>query len=169
MNHSMPAGSMTATDVGMAPMTGTPPADYVMRAADSDMYEIQSSKLALARSKRADVKDYARMMIRDHTTTTNSLKAGVKRSKSPKPPMKLSAENAALVAQLRGTGPADFDRVYLEQQTMSHQKAWALHKGFATDGTDPALMQVAASAVPIVEGHLAQVKQMSSGAMSSGM
>ena len=52
-------GSMSASDVGASPMTGTSATDYVKLAADGDKYEIQSSKLALMRSKRADVKALA--------------------------------------------------------------------------------------------------------------
>ena len=66
-------GSMSATDVGASPMTGTSSTDYVKLAADGDNYEIQSSKLALMRSKRADVKALARQMITDHMQTSKSL------------------------------------------------------------------------------------------------
>jgi hypothetical protein len=38
--------------------------------------------------------------------------------------------------------------------------AWALEKGYATDGDDASLRRVAASAVPIVEEHLAMLKAL---------
>jgi len=69
------AGTMTATQAGVSPLMGTSATDYVKLAADADMYEIQSSKVALTRSKRADVKSFARQMIADHTTTTKALMA----------------------------------------------------------------------------------------------
>jgi len=59
---------------------------------------------------------------------------------------------------LRGTPAKDFDHVYWQQQLQAHQQAWALHKGFSTDGSDPALRKVAAGAVPIVEEHLKMIK-----------
>jgi putative membrane protein len=156
-----PGGSMAATDVGAAPMTGTPSASYVAWAADGDMYEIQSSKLALAKGTSAGVKTMAREMIADHTKT---LMAALPKTqpKVPKPPMKLSADNAAMITQLR-QAPADgFDALYMQQQLTAHQKAWSLHAGYATDGTDPALKQVATSAVPIIEKHLQHLKTMPS-------
>jgi len=44
--------------------------------------------------------------------------------------------------------------------------AWSLHKGYATDGTDPALKQVASTAVPIVEMHLQHLKSLSASSMA---
>jgi putative membrane protein len=74
--------------------------------------------------------------------------------------MKLSSENAAKVALLKKAPKGTFDDMYLQQQAQAHQAAWALHKGYATDGTDVALKQVANTAVPIVERHLMHAQQM---------
>jgi putative membrane protein len=49
----------------------------------------------------------------------------------------------------------------------AHQKAWALHKGYATEGTDPALKQVAATAVPIVERHITHLKSLMPASMTA--
>lgn len=164
-------GMMTATDVGVSPLTGTAATDYVKLAADSDMYEIQSSKVALSKSKRADVKSYAKEMISDHTATTKSLMAALKNDDRTiaRPSTRLSAENAAKIQLLKKAPKDNFDNLYLQQQLQSHQTAWALHKGYATEGTDPALKQVASTAVPVVERHLTHVKSMTSGAMGGGM
>ncbi len=173
MSHSMPmaSGSMTAADVGVAPITGTTPTDYVKMAADSDMYEMQSSKLALSKSRRDDVKGYAREMIADHTTTSKALMAALKNGDRTiaKPSTRLSADNAAKIALLKRAPKASFDDLYLQQQLQSHQTAWALHKGFSTDGADASLRQVAATAVPIVERHVMHAKQMAPASMSPAM
>jgi putative membrane protein len=162
------SGTMTAADAGASPMTGTTPANYAAWAADSDLYEIQSSKLALSRSKSPAVKTLAREMIADHTTTTKALMAALPKTspRVPKPPMTLSADNAAMIDQLKQASGSAFDAMYMQQQLQAHQKAWALHKGFATDGADPALQQVAASAVPIIEKHLQHLKSAPAGGMS---
>lgn len=162
---------MSPSDVGASPMTGTSASDYVKLAADSDMYEIQSSKLALTRSKRADVKGFAKQMIADHTKTTQSLKAALSnqdRKISP-PPMMLSDANKSKIDLLRKAPKGTFDQLYLQQQLQAHQMAWSLHDGYATDGQDPALKQVASTAVPIVEQHLSMLKGMSGAAGSQPM
>lgn len=153
-------GMMTAEQVGAAPMMGTPSANYAAWAADSDMYEIQSSKLALTKSRSDATKAFAREMIADHTTTTKALMAALPKTepKVAKPPKKLSAPSADKIAALKAASADEFDGLYMQQQADSHRAAWSLHKGYSQDGADPALKQVAASAVPIVEKHVAHTK-----------
>lgn len=153
-------GSMTASDVGASPMTGISATDYVKLAADGDMYEIQSSKVALMKSRRADVKAFAKEMIADHTNTSKSLKAALSNAdrKIAPPPMALSAANKSKIDLLRKAPKASFDDLYMQQQLQAHQMAWSLHKGYATDGTDPALKQVASTAVPVIERHIQHLK-----------
>ncbi len=155
-------GMMTAADVGVSPLSGVSATDYVKMAADSDLYEIQSSRLAASKSKRADVKEFARQMVTDHTATSKSLMAALsnKDRTIARPSTRLSAENDAKLTLLRKAPRAGFDDLYLQQQAEAHQKAWALHKGYATDGTDPALKQVASTAVPVIERHLAHAKTL---------
>ena len=159
--YAQQAGSMTAAQVGAAPMTGTPAASYVAWAADSDMYEIQSSKLALSKAKNQATKDFAREMIADHTQTTRSLMAALPRTepKVAKPPKALSEPNAAKIAALKDASPDAFDALYMQQQAEAHKAAWSLHQGYATDGQDAALRQVATTAVPVIEKHLAHVQR----------
>ena len=161
-------GSMTATDVGVQPLSGTSATDYVKLAADSDNYEIQSSRLALSRSKNPQTKDFARQMIADHTTTTKSLMAALDNPdrRIAKPSTMLSTDNASKIALLKKAPKDSFDQLYMQQQLQSHQTAWALHKGYATDGTDPALKQVPSTAVPVVERHIQHVKGMMPADMS---
>src|ERR1043165_9539645 len=57
--------------LGIAPKSQ----DFVTLAAQSDMLEIQSSKLALTKSDSEKVKAFANKMIKDHTETSYELKA----------------------------------------------------------------------------------------------
>jgi len=159
---SMSTMSSMPGNPGVAPLTGISATDYVKMAADSDMYEVQASKIALMRSQRDDVKGYAKEMIADHTQTTKSLMAALKNGDRTiaRPSTKLSADNAAKIALLKKAPKASFDDMYLQQQVAAHQTAWALNKGYATDGTDVALKQVAATAVPVIERHLGHAQQM---------
>jgi putative membrane protein len=165
----MATGTMSAADMGVSPMGPIDAPTYVKMAADGDMYEIESSKLALRKAQRDDVKAFARQMITDHTNTTKSLMAALSNGdrKIAKPPMKMSAENANNLKLLQKAPKAGFDTMYLTQQVAAHQKAWSLHKGYATGGTDAPLQQVAATAVPIIEQHYGHVKGMVPAAMST--
>jgi putative membrane protein len=161
------SGSMTAADTGMMPNMAVSATDYVKRAADADMYEIASSKLAMTRTKRDDVRAYAKEMVADHGGTTKALKAALVNADRSiaRPSTTLSSEKKAQIDLLRKAPRDQFDTLYLQQQADAHQKAWALHKGYATYGTDPALKQVASTAVPVIERHLMYVKGLLPAAM----
>lgn len=153
-------GSMTASDVGVSPMTGTSAVDYVKIAADSDMYEIASSRLAVTKSKNPAIVAFAKQMITDHMTTSKSLMAALDNAdrKIAKPSTMMSTEKASKIQLLKKAPKGSFDNLYLQQQLQAHQAAWSLHKGYALDGTDASLKQVASTAVPVIERHLQHLK-----------
>ena len=54
---------------GQPVATGAPSAqDFVNKVAISDMFEIQSSQMALSKQADADTKPFAEKMIQDHQT-----------------------------------------------------------------------------------------------------
>ena len=155
-------GTMTAADVGLSPMTGLTAPDYAVHAADSDRFEIESARIALTRSQRTDVKQFAQMMIDNHTDSSKSLMAALKNDQRTikAPSTQLSSANKSMISALKKAPKANFDNTYLTQQLESHKKAWALQKGYATSGEDAPLRQVAANTVPVVESHITQVKAL---------
>jgi putative membrane protein len=146
----------------MTPQTGLSAQDYVKLAADADMYEIQSSRLANTKAQRKDVKDFSKQVVADHMMTSKALMAGLRNKDRTitRPANKLSADKAAMIELLRKAPRDQFDNLYLQQQAQAHQQAWAIHKGYATDGTDPTLKQIASTAVPVIERHLTHVQQL---------
>ncbi len=160
---SATTGTMSADQVGVPPMTGTSTADYVAQAAASDQYEIEAGRVAEHKAKRRDVRQFASSMVKDHEKLTGSLTGALDNAqrKIAKPSDQLSSDKQAMIDQLNNTprGSA-FDNLYLTQQLQAHQQAWALQKGYAVDGDDAALRQVASAAVPTVENHLSMVKAL---------
>ena len=156
------AQTMTAADVGVSPIVGTSATDYVKLAADSDNFEIQSGRIAAMKSRQKGVKAFGKQMVAEHTGTSKSLLAALTNQdrKITPPSTKLSAANQAKIDLLRKAPKNSFDQIYLTQQLEAHQAAWALQKGYATEGTDASLKQVASTAVPIVESHLSMLKTM---------
>ena len=122
---------------------------FVENAARSDMYEMQSSKLAETRSKNPALKAFARMMIRDHTRTTAQLKAHLPAGITP--PTDLDARRSGMLDNLREG--KDFDSRYVAQQVTAHGEALTLMRGFAKRGDDAGLKMVATKAVPIIQHH----------------
>ncbi|HVF93538.1 MAG TPA: DUF4142 domain-containing protein [Sphingomonas sp.] len=132
---------------------------YVMMAGAGDQYERESSKLVMG-SQNPKIKQFATMMITDHNKSTADVKAAAMRSKvMPKPPM-LDAQGKRDVAALKAAKGAARDTLYVQQQKMAHQKALALHQGYAANGDAPALKTVAAATAPVVQHHIEMLSAM---------
>src|SRR6476620_8094067 len=93
------------------PAAGTPSTqDFVNKVAVSDMFEIQSSHIALAKQADADTKPFAEKMIQDHQKTSSELKALVEGSMVKLTlPASLDSEHQKMLDELNAKSGKDFD------------------------------------------------------------
>lgn len=142
---------------------------YVTAAGMSDLYEINSSEVALQKSQTPAIRSFATMLIKHHKMTTiATVKAAKKAGLTPTPPV-LDAGAAASIAELQAASPADFDRIYLGQQIPAHQAALDLHQSYAASGDKAPLRVSAKAAVPIVKQHIAAATKLQAGKGMGGM
>ncbi|WP_294190877.1 DUF4142 domain-containing protein [uncultured Sphingomonas sp.] len=141
---------------------------YVMASGMSDLFEINSSQIALQKSQNPAIKRFATMMIRDHQKTTATTMAAAKKAGlTPTPPM-LDAGATASITELQQAAPGDFDRIYLAQQLPAHKAALDLQQSYAAGGDQAALRANAKAAAPIVKRHVDMVTKMQAGEMGAG-
>jgi putative membrane protein len=130
---------------------------YLTAAAAIDLFEIRSSELALQRSSRQNVREFASMMVSAHTGTGAQLSLAGRRL-NLLPSAKLDARHQAMLDALQSAG--NFDALYRQQQLAAHQEALVLHRNYAARGASPTLRPVAAAAVPIIERHLRMLRYL---------
>ena len=134
--------------------------EYVAAAGAGDQYEIQSSKMVLMTTRDPKIRQFATMMISDHTKSTAQVKAAAIKSKlMPKPPMLMPAQ-VEMLAQLKAETGTARDMAYVAQQKQAHAQALTIHQSYAQGGTAPALKMVASSVVPVVQHHSEMLKMM---------
>jgi putative membrane protein len=156
-----PMGGDTGTGAGMsADATPNAAMPYVAMAGSSDLYEIESSRLALQRAPSPAVKQFAQMMIDHHTMTTQQVTQAATAAGLTPPPPTLLPPHRELVDRLQPLNEAAFERMYLQQQRTAHRMALALHQNYASNGDTAQLRQVAATAVPVVQGHIDQLRSL---------
>lgn len=158
------APSAEDTTAAAAPAAEAPdpstPQGFVTAVASSDMYEIEAGRLAGQLGSGQEVKDFGAMMVRDHTASSDKLKAAVANGGAQQTvPAAMLPKHQQLLAALRNAGDA-FDSVYLQQQAAAHQEALALLQGQGDSGTVEPLKAFAAAAVPVVEGHLTHLREL---------
>lgn len=135
--------------------------DFVRLAGLNDMFEVQSSELALERSKNSDVRAFAQQMIEAHRQTTEDLKTAIASAGAAMtPPATLDEEMTDELNDLRETTVAEFDREYLEAQVEAHQAALNLMQRYAGDGDLPQLQAFAAATAPAIQQHLDRARAL---------
>lgn len=154
------AARMDAAAAMPGDMTPTAAQPYMMMAGASDLFEIQSSQIALQKSQNPEVRRFAQMLVDHHTQTTATLMQQAQAAGMTPPPPELMPRQRAMIAQLNAADAASFDRVYLTQQVPAHQEALALHGNYAQRGDTPQLRTAAQGAVPIVQQHLTEAQRM---------
>ena len=156
------AENATAGAVGaVSAATTTTAGGFVTQAATLDMYEIQAAKIAEQKSTDPAVKKFAARMIKDHTASSNKLKAllaggGIKATL----PTDLDERRKGLLDNLSKAGPTDFDKMYVHQQVDAHDEAATLLKGFIDHGDNDALKGFATSILPTVQEHQGMAKAL---------
>jgi putative membrane protein len=134
---------------------------YMAQAGSSDQFEIQSGQLALQASQNAAVRNFANLIISDHTRSTQMVAAAAQSAGLTPPPPALLPAQQTMLDQLRasGTGPS-FDMAFKNAQISAHQAALTLHQNYAASGDVPALKAVAGQIVAVVQMHLQQTQML---------
>ncbi|RCS24753.1 DUF4142 domain-containing protein [Phyllobacterium salinisoli] len=142
--------------MGVAPKTE----DFVTEAASSDMFEIESSKLAL---ERADVKTkaFAQQMLTDHQKTANELKDLVTSGKVKATiPTAMTSAHQGMLDDLKKLQGEEFTKEYQSDQEDVHEDAVDLFKRYGEEGENADLKAWAAKTLPALEHHLQMATEL---------
>jgi putative membrane protein len=142
--------------MGVAPKTE----DFVLEAASSDMFEIESSKLALERSD-ANTRTFAQQMLADHQKTSEELKALVTAGKVKATiPTTMSSAHQGMLDDLIKLQGDDFTKQYHSDQEDVHEDAVDLFKRYGDEGDNPDMKAWAAKTRPALEHHLQMATEL---------
>lgn len=133
--------------------------EFVDFAAQTDMTEANLGQLASSNAAGQGVKDYAQMLVTDHTSDYNQLStvAGKANLNVPKG---LDAKHQAMVAPFEKLkGPA-FDHKYVQEMIAGHTKAIAVFTKESTDAQNADLKAYASATLPTLNKHLDGAKEL---------
>ena len=134
--------------------------EFVDFAAQTDMLEAHLGQMAADKADRQDVKDYAQMLVTDHTADYKQLsdlatKAGLTVPKG------LDAAHDKMIAPFEKLKGGAFEMHYLTEMIAGHTKAIATYKHEAADAQNADLKAYANQALPTLEKHLDGAKDLS--------
>lgn len=150
--------------VGAASASVATSADgFVTNASIGDRYEIEAARIALERSRSAEVRAAAKQMIVDHTAMTSHLLAALEMNETTgvaPPPPELDTRRKTMLNHLAEAPDDKFDATYLSQQVLAHEETVTLMREYGERGDNPQLRSVAMSARPVVERHLEHMRML---------
>jgi putative membrane protein len=135
---------------------------FVPLVASANLFEIQSSELALQRSQAVPVKDFANRMVTDHNLVATKMKQVLSEAEIPAPPGTLNGKDQTVLDNLRVAKGAAFNKAYIEAQYNAHIEAVNLFSAYARDGDNPRLKALASDLLPTLQEHLDHIRRLRS-------
>ena len=154
---------------------GSGPTDPQIAAivVTANQVDIDAGKLAKSKAHSKQVKEFAQLMITDHTGVNKSASELVTRLKvkpegnpTSESLKKGGEDNVAKLKKLKG---ADFDRAYVDNEVTYHQAVLdALDKTLIPNAKNEELKALMVKVRPAFVAHLEHAKQLQAGLGKSG-
>ena len=143
-------------------------ADFVRNASVGNAFEIESSKLAIKKTSSKDVRDFALMMVTDHTQIGDKFKkalasSGTGLSADEKP----AGESQKTLDELTAAPAASFDSLYVQAQSKAHDGAVSMFTDYAENGDNAGLKKFASDTLPTLKKHQELVHNLTQAYMST--
>jgi putative membrane protein len=140
---------------------------FMIEAAQHGMGEVELGRLAESRGSSAQVRDFGRMMVQQHTQANQELMA-IAQKTGMTPPTALTPAAQAAQMRLQQAQGQEFDRQYLEHQASDHLAQRTMFQFAASNAKNPDLRAFAQKTLPVVERHIEQLRTIAPTAMRSG-
>jgi putative membrane protein len=164
---SNPATPMQQQPSGTNPGTAATqisPQQFALTVGSANKFEVMEGELALAQASDPMLKDFARMMVKDHTVALQELQAAAKAANIVLPPdIALDTMHQAKINAIKNRKGAEFDQAYRTDQVQAHQQTMAILDTYATSGGNSALKAWAAKALPVVRKHFEHLQALGMG------
>ena len=156
---------MDSTGTGDSAAAKTVPAtvskadqDFAVNTAIAGMTEIQAGQLAQQKGTAKDVKDYGKLMVDDHTTAADRLKA-LAAQKNLTLPATLTPDMQKNIDDLNGKTGKEFDKAYMDMMISDHKKVISAFEDESKNGSDADIRSFADSTLHTLHHHLDKAQE----------
>jgi len=174
-NNAKQANSDSSADNSLpnghsSPVNGNSDQSFVQDAIQGNRAEITLGKLVVSKTKNPSVKQFAEMMVKDHTQALSQLQQ-LAQQKNIQVPEGLPPDAQQLQSKLESATGKQFDKDYIAGMVQDHQKDVNDFQEASQSAKDPDVKQLATQLTPTLERHLQkaqQIDQKLGGSASSG-
>lgn len=132
-------------------------AQFLARAAEIDLQEIQLGQLAQQKGIAMDAKELGRAMEKEHTQLLSDLTALAKK-KGIALPKTATHEAMEEYNELNNKSERRFNEEYCELVIKEHKEAVSLFEKASKEASDPEIREWAETTIPALKTHLANAK-----------
>jgi putative membrane protein len=149
----------TQDTTAMKPHIATDPNDtkFAVTAAADGMAEVTLGKLAVTKATNTHIKNFAQMMVTDHTKAGNEL-ARIAQKEGITLPAAPDTTDKKKGSDLMKKSGKDFDKAYVADMVDGHEKAVKLFTDASKDLKDSTLKAFANQTLPTLKMHLDSIK-----------
>ncbi len=133
---------------------------FLTKAWNINQFEIQAGQEAESKAAASGFKDYAQMIINDHTKMNDELKSLIQKTGGMQLPNALDNEHQTEFNQLKASTERNFDRLFRTQQIKGHQEALRIFQSYASNGDNADLRSFAQNSVAMLQRHLDQAENL---------
>ena len=156
MKHVMLA-ALIALPVAAFAASATPDMSFYKSLAEGGIAEVRDGKLAEHKSADPKIKDFAAMMVKDHTAANQELMA-LAQSKGIKLPGGPGIGADTKKAELDVLTGETFDKSYVKSQVKGHRDTVDLLQKEISSGQDAQAKAFAEKVLPTVQSHLKAIE-----------
>ena len=132
---------------------------FIQEAGAGNLAEAEMGQLAEQKATRPAIKEFGRWMATDHGFANKWLAAILREEHENFQPA-LTAEQSEMKRKLEGLSGAQFDQYYVQHMVQDHEKTVPVFEKEAKEGHNPAIKTYAEDLTPVLEQHLAEVKEL---------
>ncbi len=137
----------------------SPDHDFYKHAAEGGIAEVEAGELAQKKANSPALKDFAAMMVKDHTDANAKLKS-IAADKGVDLPTHASAMQVAAKGKLEVLTGDTFDKAYIKNQVSAHEQTVSLFKKEIASGRDTQAKSFAKETLPTVQEHLSKIRNI---------
>lgn len=134
--------------------------EFLTEAASGGMMQVELGKLALEKSQNAKVREFATMMVEQHTNANDELKQLAMSKNVSLPEVPLS-EHQDEINKLKEKSAADFDKAYVDMMVSDHKEDIDEFQDVAENNdADADIKTFANKILPTLKSHLQTIEQI---------
>ena len=132
--------------------------DFMMKAAQGGMAEVNMGNMASSKATNAEVKKFGDRMVTDHSKANDELKQ-LASTKGVSLPTDVAEEHKKAMDEMSAKNGKDFDKAYMDDMVKDHEKDVAEFEKASKNAKDADLKAWATKTLPTLQEHLRMAKE----------